>query len=199
MVKESITVRHILDPMFNYFDTGKHWDPRRGLSVFVLSDVTHFMKCSGILINHFVIPNYAIFTVCLFSDHHQAVLAAIIRYLDHKNVAHDPRMKSDIIQVATSLIKQSTLRTGVSEIATISDLCKHLRKSLQATVELVGLQESNRNITLQNSIVDCLLEISKGVCFIQSFQISFLAKLVYSFISEKYELIFESIFFLWKK
>ncbi|KMZ69756.1 hypothetical protein ZOSMA_208G00490 [Zostera marina] len=142
MVKESITVRHILDPMFNYFDTGKHWDPRRGLSVFVLSDVTHFMKCS---------------------DHHQAVLAAIIRYLDHKNVAHDPRMKSDIIQVATSLIKQSTLRTGVSEIATISDLCKHLRKSLQATVELVGLQESNRNITLQNSIVDCLLEISKGI------------------------------------
>lgn len=51
MVKESITVRHILDPMFNYFDTGNHWDPRRGLSVFVLSDVTRLMKFSGILIN----------------------------------------------------------------------------------------------------------------------------------------------------
>ncbi|KAB1202104.1 hypothetical protein CJ030_MR8G004271 [Morella rubra] len=42
-------------------------------------------------------------------------------------------------------------------------LTRHLRKSLQATVESVGEQESNSNILLQNSIEDCLLEIAKGI------------------------------------
>lgn len=75
---------------------------------------------------------------------------------------HDPQIKSDIVQVATSFVRQLKSRAVVAEIV-VSDLCRHLRKSLQATVESVGLQISNWNDSLQNSIEDCLLEIIKGV------------------------------------
>lgn len=92
------------------------------------------------------------------------ILAAIIRHLDHKNVVHDPRIKSDIVQIATCLVRQLRSRSGVAEIAVASDLCRHLRKSLQATMESLGPLESNWNEALQNSIEDCLLEIAKGVC-----------------------------------
>lgn len=92
------------------------------------------------------------------------IFAAVIRHLDHKNVAHDPLIKSDIVQIATFLVRQLRSHASVAEITVVSDLCRHLRKSLQATIESVGPQESSCNDTLQNSIEDCLLEIVKGVC-----------------------------------
>ena len=102
----------------------------------------------------------------LIPGNQQLILASLIRHLDHKNVAHDPQLKSYVIQVATALARQ--IRSGVvlAEIGFVCDLCRHLRKSLQATVESVGEQESNSNILLQNSIEGCLLEIAKGVSLI---------------------------------
>ncbi|KAF3791178.1 EFR3-like protein, partial [Nymphaea thermarum] len=93
----------------------------------------------------------------------QLILAAIIRHLDHKNVAHDLRVKSSIIQIVTALAQQFRSRALVAEAGVVSDLCRHLRKSLQATDESVGLEESNANLSLQSSIEDCLLEISKRI------------------------------------
>lgn len=91
------------------------------------------------------------------------ILAAVIRHLDHKNVVHDPKLKSCVIQVASALARQIRSGAVLAEIGFVSDLCRHLRKSFQATLESVGEQDSNLNITLQNSIEDCLLEIAKGV------------------------------------
>lgn len=51
----------------------------------------------------------------------------------------------------------------LSDIGFVNDLCRHMRKSLQASVESVGEQELSLNITLQNSIEDCLRETAKGV------------------------------------
>lgn len=99
----------------------------------------------------------------LISGNKQLILAAVIRHLDHKNVAHDPQLKSYIIQVAAALARQIKSRGVLAEIGFVSDLCRHLRKSFQATLESVEEQESNLNILLQNSIEDCLLEIAKGV------------------------------------
>ncbi|KAG1371360.1 putative protein EFR [Cocos nucifera] len=142
MAQESTTMRHVLDPMFYYFDTGKHWDPRHGLALLVLSDMTCSEKSSG---------------------NEQLILSAIIRHLDHKNVVRDPKTKSDIVQIATILVRQLRSQAVVAEIGSVNDLCRHLRKSLQATVESAGPEESNWNYSLQNAIEDCLLEIVKGV------------------------------------
>ncbi|XP_021645864.2 protein SEMI-ROLLED LEAF 2 isoform X2 [Hevea brasiliensis] len=142
LAKESTTMRQVLDPMFVYFDSGRHWAPLQGLSVTVLSDMCYLLESSG---------------------HQQLVLAAVIRHLDHKNVVHDLQLKSNIIQVAAVLARQIRSEVVLAEIGFVSDLCRHLRKSLQATVESVAEQESNLNVLLQNSIEDFLLEIAKGI------------------------------------
>ncbi|KAA8545251.1 hypothetical protein F0562_020035 [Nyssa sinensis] len=127
--------------MFAYFDTGRHWVLPHGLAIIVLIDMLYFMESPG----------------------NQQILAAVIRHLDHKNISHNPQTKSYVIQIATALTRQIRSGAVLSDIGFLSDLCRHLRKSLQATVELHGEQESNLNIALQNSIEDCLLEIAKGV------------------------------------
>lgn len=48
LAKESSTMRRVLDPMFGYFDSGRHWVPQQGLAIMVLSDVLYFMDSSGI-------------------------------------------------------------------------------------------------------------------------------------------------------
>ncbi|CAN0914074.1 Protein SEMI-ROLLED LEAF 2 [Linum grandiflorum] len=141
LAKDSSTMRCVLDPMFVHFDTGHHWAPQQGLAPIVLSAMSYLLENSG---------------------HQQSVLSAVIRHLDHKNVAHDPLLKSYVIQAATGLARQIRSVTVLAEVGFVSDLCRHLRKSLQASAEPLGDQELNLNVSLQNSIEDCLLEIAKG-------------------------------------
>ncbi|GLT77771.1 hypothetical protein SLA2020_493290 [Shorea laevis] len=63
LAKESSTMRRVLDPIFVYFDLGRHWIPRQGLATMVLSDMSYFMESSG---------------------NQQLILASLIRHLDHK-------------------------------------------------------------------------------------------------------------------
>jgi protein EFR3 len=92
------------------------------------------------------------------------VLSTVIRHLDHKNVTSNPQMKAEIIQSATSLVCELRSRGVVAEMGVISDLCRHLRKCLEAIGQNEsGIEESSWNESLQNSIEDCLLEIVKGV------------------------------------
>lgn len=90
-----------------------------------------------------------------------------MRHLEHINVAHDVKKKSLIVQVVTALVR--VIRSEgivLSEVGYISDLCRHLRKCLQATIKSVE-EEINLNIYLQSSIEDCLLEVAKGVSLIE--------------------------------
>ncbi|KAL2325592.1 hypothetical protein Fmac_024650 [Flemingia macrophylla] len=142
LAKESTTMRRVLDPMFVYFDFKQHWDPQKGLAMIVLSRMAYFMEKSG---------------------SQRLILAYVVHHLDHKNVMNDPQLKTCVVQVATSLAMQIRSGRGLAEIGFVGDLCRHLRKSLQASGEFVGEQECNLNILLQNSIEDCLLEIANGV------------------------------------
>ncbi|KAE8721026.1 cytochrome c oxidase subunit 5C [Hibiscus syriacus] len=137
LAKETTTLRQVLDPVFVYFDSRQHWIPQQGLAMVVLSDMSYGVA----------------------SGNHQLILAAVVRHLDHKNVAHDPQLKSHIVQVAAALATQVRSRGVLAETGFVGDLCRHLRKSFQATLESVGQQESILNILLQNSIEECLLEI----------------------------------------
>ncbi|KAK7278015.1 hypothetical protein RJT34_23036 [Clitoria ternatea] len=142
LAKESTTMRRVLDPMLVYFDSRQHWAPDKGLAMMVLSNMAYFMENSG---------------------NQRLILAYVIHHLDHKNVMNDPQLKTSVVQIATSLAMQIRSRRALAEIGFVGDLCRHLRKSLQASSEFVGEQELNLNISLQNSIEDCLLEIANGV------------------------------------
>ncbi|XP_027159144.1 uncharacterized protein LOC113760669 isoform X1 [Coffea eugenioides] len=142
LAKESTTIRRVLDPMFVYFDSGRHWVPPHGLALVVLSDMCYFMESSG---NQVVI------------------LASVVRHLDHKNVVHDPQIKSFVVQTATALAQQIRSGTVLLDVGFVSDICRHLRKCLQATFESDGEKEVDMNLTLQTSIEDLLLETAKGI------------------------------------
>ena len=49
LAKESTTMRRVLDPMFVYFDSGRHWAPQQRLAMKVLSFMAYFMENSGIV------------------------------------------------------------------------------------------------------------------------------------------------------
>ncbi|XP_073045455.1 protein SEMI-ROLLED LEAF 2-like isoform X1 [Primulina eburnea] len=142
LAKESTTMRLVLDPMFIYFDNGRHWGPNNGLALNVLSDMSHFVENPG---------------------NQQSILAGVVRHLDHKNIAHDPDTKCNVIMTATCLARQISSEFLISDLGFVSDLCRHLRKSCQATAESVGEQELNLNTTLQTSIENCLWEIVRGI------------------------------------
>ncbi|GJT24056.1 protein semi-rolled leaf 2 [Tanacetum coccineum] len=142
LAKESTTMRRILDPLFTYFDTNRQWVPPNGLGLIVLSDMAYFVESP---------------------DNQQLILASVVHHLDHKNISHDPELKSYVIQTTTALAQQVRSEVALKDIGYVSDLCRHLRKSLQATVESVGELELSLNTSLQSSIEDCLLEIAKGI------------------------------------
>ncbi|KAK3147444.1 hypothetical protein QOZ80_3BG0282450 [Eleusine coracana subsp. coracana] len=141
LAKESTTMRRILDPMLSYFDMKKQWAPQRGLAFLVLSDMAYLEKSSG---------------------NEQLILTAVIRHLDHKNVLHDPESKSNIIQTATLLARQLRSRGVATELVVAGDLCKHLRKTLEA-VESGSIEELSLNESLQNFLEDCLMEVVRGI------------------------------------
>ncbi|KAF3563670.1 hypothetical protein DY000_02011262 [Brassica cretica] len=142
LAKESTTLRLILDPMFSYFNSRRQWTPPNGLAMIVLSDATYMMETSG---------------------SQQLVLSTVVRHLDNKHVANDPELKAYIIQVAGCLGKLIRTSSYLRDISFVNDLCRHLRKSFQATSRSVGEEELNLNVMLQNSIEDCLREIAKGI------------------------------------
>ncbi|KAF9619808.1 hypothetical protein IFM89_009559 [Coptis chinensis] len=150
LAKESTTMRRVLDPIFIYFDIRRHWVPREGLAMNFVLGPAH---CGSL--------NIVLFSFLPGSEH--SILSSIIRHLDHKNVAHDPQVKSNIICIAATLAHQFRSIAVAVESGIVDDLCRHLRKSLQATFALTGEKENNLNVLLQNSIKDCLLEIIKGV------------------------------------
>ncbi|CAM8969105.1 unnamed protein product [Rhodiola kirilowii] len=147
LAEERTTMRRVLDPMFVYFDRNGQWVPQQGLAMVILSDISYLIEGTG---------------------NKLFILAAVVRHLDHKNVAHDPKSKSLIIQVATALVR--VIRSEgivLSEVGCISDLCRHLRNCLQATIKSVNDDEINLNLSLQSSIEDCLLEVAKGIDKVQ--------------------------------
>lgn len=53
LAKESSTMRQVLEPMFTYFDVGRHWSTQQGLAVTILCDMCYFMEVPGTLASHF--------------------------------------------------------------------------------------------------------------------------------------------------
>lgn len=47
LAKEATTVRRVLEPIFRFFDTGKHWSLERGLALVVLQNIQFLMEQTG--------------------------------------------------------------------------------------------------------------------------------------------------------
>ncbi|CAM6103913.1 unnamed protein product [Calypogeia fissa] len=144
LAKEATTVRRVLEPMFRYFDKEKLWPPEK-LAIRVLRDLQHFMEKSG---------------------NEQLSLPALVRHLDHNAVMDNPELKTSIVEVIVQLTRQSKVRATVAFVGIMSDLIRHLRRSMECCVEaskLDRVETLNLHKGLQHALEECLIELAKRV------------------------------------
>ncbi|XP_022998840.1 uncharacterized protein LOC111493382 [Cucurbita maxima] len=145
LAKEATTIRRVLESFFRYFDTGNLWSPKLGLGLSVLIDMQLIMENLGHN-SHFM-------------------LAILIKHLDHKNVLQDPTMQIDIVNIATSLAQKTNASPSVAIIGALSDMMRHLRKSIHCSLDdsNLGAEVVEWNRKHQASVDACLVELSLKV------------------------------------
>ncbi|KAJ6826892.1 uncharacterized protein M6B38_369555 [Iris pallida] len=145
LAREATTVRRVLESLFRYFDDGNLWSPKNGLALAVLLDMQTLMEKYG--------------------QNTHMLLSMLIKHLDHKTVVKQPEMQLNIVEVTTRLAEQSKAQNSVSILGAISDLVRHLRKSMQLSL---GSMESGDDIIkwnnkFQTAVEECLVQLSKKV------------------------------------
>ncbi|BBG96396.1 hypothetical protein Prudu_005189 [Prunus dulcis] len=71
------------------------------------------------------------------------ILSILIKHLDHKNVLKNPNMQLDIVDVATSLTREAKVQSSVAIIGALSDMMRHLRKSIHCSLDDSNLGTEN--------------------------------------------------------
>lgn len=99
------------------------------------------------------------------------ILSILIKHLDHKNVLKNPNMQLDIVDVATSLTREAKVQSSVAIIGALSDMMRHLRKSIHCSLDDSNLGaeviEWNRNFRV--AVDECLVQLTHKV-IVTSFQ-----------------------------
>lgn len=142
LAKEATTVRRVLESLFRYFDDGDLWSPQHGLALSVLMDMQLIIEKTGQK-THFV-------------------LSILIKHLDHKNVLKKPNMQLDIVNVATSLARQTKVQPSVAIIGALSDMMRHLRKSIHCSLDdaELGTEVIEWNRKFREAVDECLVQIA---------------------------------------
>ncbi|KAG8646692.1 protein SEMI-ROLLED LEAF 2 isoform X2 [Manihot esculenta] len=143
--KETTNIRRVLESLFRYFDNTNLWSPEYGLAFPVLKDMQSLMENSG--------------------QNTHVLLSTLIKHLDHKNVLKQPKMQLEIIEVTTSLAQHAKVESSVAIIGAVSDLMRHLRKSIHCSLDDVdlGADVKNWNKSYREAVDKCLVELSYKV------------------------------------
>lgn len=93
------------------------------------------------------------------------LMSILIKHLDHKNVLKKPRMQLDIVYVATALAQQTKVVPSVAIIGALSDMIRHLRKSIHCSLDdsNLGNEMIQYNIKFEAAVEQCLVQLSHKV------------------------------------
>lgn len=143
--KEATTIRRVLESLFRYFDNGNLWSLENGLAFPVLKDMQFLMDNSG--------------------QNTHVLLSILIKHLDHKNVLKEPSMQLDIVEVTTALAQLVKADPSVAIIGAVSDVMRHLRKSIHCSLDdaNLGAEIKNWNKNLREVVDKCLTELAYKV------------------------------------
>ena len=85
--------------------------------------------------------------------------------MEHKNVAKQPHIQVNIVNVITVLAQNAKPQSSVAIIGAITDLMRHLRKCLQNSAELSssGDDIDKYNTDLQLGLEKCIAQLSNKV------------------------------------
>ncbi|CAI9779478.1 unnamed protein product [Fraxinus pennsylvanica] len=143
--KEATTMRRVLESLFRYFDNTNQWPADHGIALAVLKDMQLLMDDLG--------------------HNTHSLLSILIKHLDHKNVVKQPEMQLDIVSGATFLVQLAKVHSSVAIVTTMSDVMRHLRKSIQYSLDdaNLGAESIKWNRKFHEALYDCLTELSYKV------------------------------------
>ncbi|XP_019059160.1 PREDICTED: uncharacterized protein LOC104824606 [Tarenaya hassleriana] len=145
MAKLGEEARRILESLFRYFDEGNLWSKENSMAFPVLRDLQFLMEKAG-QGTHFL-------------------LSMLIKHLDHKNVLKQPIIQLDILEVTTSLAEHANVEHSVAIVGAISDIMRHLRKSMHFSLDdaNLGADGTKLNRLISVAVDKCLIELSGKV------------------------------------
>lgn len=142
LAKEGTTVRRVLESLFRYFDNANLWSPEHGLALSVLLDMQSIIENSG--------------------QNTHLLLSILVKHLDHKNVLKNPNMQLDIVGVITHLAQQTRVQQSVAIIGALSDMMRHLRKSIHCSLDdsNLGTEVIQWNQKYRMEVDECLVQLT---------------------------------------
>ncbi|KAL2328854.1 hypothetical protein Fmac_022281 [Flemingia macrophylla] len=145
LAREATTLRRVLEPLFHYFDTENQWSSEKGVAAHVLLYLQFLLKESG--------------------DNSCLLLSILVKHLDHKNVAKQPILQINIINITTKLAQNMKQQASVAILGAISDLIKHLRRCLQNSAEASSIENDGfkLNTELQFALELCIFHLCNKV------------------------------------
>ncbi|MBA0716749.1 hypothetical protein Golax_015555, partial [Gossypium laxum] len=145
LAKEATTARRIFESMFHYFDNEKLWSVHNGLALPVLREMQLLIDSSG--------------------QNAHYLLSILVKHLDHKNVLKQPDMQLQIVEVTTSLARDSKVEPSVAILGAVSDVMRHLRKSIHCSLNdsNMGTEVINWNKYFKEAVDKCLVQLSHNV------------------------------------
>ncbi|KAL8232689.1 hypothetical protein R6Q57_002467 [Mikania cordata] len=145
LAKEATTMRRILESLFRCFDNENLWLSSRGVVFPVLKDMQTIIDESG--------------------GNTHFLLSVLVKHLDHKSVFERPNMKLDIVEVTTSLTRETKIKPSVSIAGALNDILRHLRKNIHhsLTDANLGADVMEWNTKFQAALDECLVELSSKV------------------------------------
>ncbi|KAG0479515.1 hypothetical protein HPP92_010373 [Vanilla planifolia] len=92
------------------------------------------------------------------------LISILVKHLDHKSIKKQPDMQLKIVEVTSKLAEHSKAQTSVAMIGAITDLVRHMRKTMQGAL---GNQDSGCDLEwskkFHNALDNCLVHSSKKV------------------------------------
>ncbi|KAI3806547.1 hypothetical protein L1987_22454 [Smallanthus sonchifolius] len=145
LATEATTMRRILESLFRCFDNENLWPASRGVAFPVLKDMQTIIDESG--------------------ENMHFLLSVLVKHLDHKNVLKTPNMQLDILEVLTSLARETKIKPSVAIVSAVNDIVRHLRRGIRhsLTDANLGVEVMKWNRKFQDSVDECLVELSSKV------------------------------------
>ncbi|XP_009111017.1 protein SEMI-ROLLED LEAF 2 isoform X3 [Brassica rapa] len=145
LAKETTTVRRVLEPLLNAFDSGDYWSPQKSVASSVLLFLQSRLEESA-------------------GGNCHVLVSSLIKHLDNKNVTKQQGIQVNMVKVATCLVVHAKQGASGAMTAVIAELIKHLRKCLQNAAESdLSADETKLNSELQLALENCIAELSNKV------------------------------------
>ncbi|KAI4300782.1 hypothetical protein L6164_034118 [Bauhinia variegata] len=145
LAKEGASIRRVLESLFRHFDDGNLWTIDNGFALPVLKDMLILMDDSG--------------------QNTHILLSMLIKHLDHKTILKQPEIQLDIVEVTTALAQHVKAHASVALVSAVSDLMRHLRKSIHSLLDNANLPVDKINCTknFKEAVDECLVQLSNKV------------------------------------